>query len=80
MQDEILEKLIERAAEVFKKDASELNGDISFKDDLKAKSIQMVQVITYLEDEYDVEIPYMEIKRKATFGEAAEFIELLIEG
>lgn len=80
MKDEILEKLIERAAEVFKKDASELNGDTSFKDDLKAKSINIVAVTTFLEDEFDIEVPYMEFKRKATFDEAAEYIEMLIEG
>ena len=80
MKDEILEKLIQRAAEVFKKDANELNGDTRFKEDLNAKSANIVQVTTFLEDEFDVEIPYMEFKRKATFDEAAEYIEILIEG
>ena len=80
MKEEILEKMIARAGEVFKVAPAELNGSTHFKNDLKAKSVQMVQVITYLEDEYDVEIPYMEMKRKATFDEAAGFIELLIEG
>ena len=80
MQEEILEKLIERAAEVFKKDAAEFSGDTHFKNDLKPKSVEIVQITTFLEDEYDVEIPYMEFRRKATFAEAAEYIEQLVEG
>lgn len=80
MKDEVLEKLIERVAEVFGVEAAGLSGSTHFTDDLKAKSAQIVQVTTFLEDEFDVEIPYMEFKRKATFEEAAEYIEQLVEG
>lgn len=80
MKEEILAKLIERAAEVFNIDAGQLSGETHFKNHLKAKSTQIVQVTTYLEDEFDVEVPYMEFKRKATFDEAAEYIEILVEG
>ena len=80
MKEQILEKMIARAAEVFKIDAAKLNGKTHFKNDLKAKSANIVQITTYLEDEYDIEVPYMEFNRKPTFEDAAEFIELLIEG
>lgn len=80
MRDEILKILIERVAEVFKADVLGLSGSTSFKNDLKAKSTQIVQVTTFLEDEYDVEIPYMEFTRKANFDEIADFIEILVEG
>ncbi|MFV0439587.1 MAG: acyl carrier protein [Desulfopila sp.] len=80
MKEEILAKMIARAAEVFNLTLTDLSGKTSFKDDLKAKSVQIVQVTTFLEDEFDVEIPYMEFKRKNTFDEAAEYIEQLIEG
>lgn len=80
MKEEVLAKIIERVAAVFNIDAFELNGDTHFQNDLKAKSAQMVKVTTFLEDEYDVEIPYMEFKRKVTIDQAAEFIELLVEG
>ncbi|MGD9211382.1 MAG: phosphopantetheine-binding protein [Desulfobacteraceae bacterium] len=80
MKDEILEKLIQRAAEVFNVDVQTLNGQTHFKNDLKAKSANIVQITTFLEDEFDVEIPYMEFNRKPTFDEAAEYIEMLIEG
>lgn len=80
MKDQILEVIIARAAEVFKVDAATLSGETRFEADLKAKSANIVQITTVLEDEYDIEIPYMDFKRKATFDEAAEFVEQLIEG
>lgn len=78
--DQILEVIIKRAAQVFNKQASELNADTRFAEDLQAKSVNYVQITTVLEDEYDVEIPFMEFKRTKTFGEAAQYIERLIEG
>jgi acyl carrier protein len=74
LYDEILEKLIQRTAQVLKKDPAELKTETRFVKDLKAKSVNMVQIITVLEDEFDVEIPFMQIKRKESIGETAEFI------
>lgn len=80
MNEEILGVIINRAAEVFGVDASTLSGATDFDADLKAKSANIVLITTVLEDEYDIEIPYMEFKRKKTFQEAADFIEELVEG
>ena len=77
LKDEILEKIIQRAAELFKKDTGELNTDTRFVEDLKAKSVNLVQIIAVLEAEFDVEINFMEFRRKKTFGEAAEFVAAL---
>jgi acyl carrier protein len=80
LKDEILQKIINRAAEVFKKNPAELSESTNFETDLKAKSVNIVQILTVLEAEYDVELNYMEFKRKKTLGEAAEFIASLIDG
>jgi acyl carrier protein len=80
LKDEILEKMIERAAVLFKKDPSELSADTRFVEDLKAKSVNYVQIITVIMDEFEVEIPFMDFRRKKTFGEAAEFVVELIGG
>jgi len=80
LKEEILKKIIERAAVVFKKNPSELSGDTRFAEDLKAKSVNVVQILTVLEAEYDVQINYMELRRKKTLGEAAEFIAQLCGG
>ncbi len=74
LKEEILEKIIQRAAELFKKDTGELNTDTRFVEDLKAKSVNLVQIIAVLEAEFDVEINFMEFRRKKTFGEAAQFV------
>jgi acyl carrier protein len=80
LKDEILGKIIQRAAEVFKKDPSELSANTSFVEDLKAKSVNLVQIIAILEDAYDVQINFMEFRRKKTLGEAAEFVAQLCGG
>lgn len=80
MNKEILELIINRAAEVFGVDADTLSGETQFEKDLQAKSANIVLITTVLEDAYDVEIPYMEFRRKKTFQEAADFIEELVEG
>ncbi len=80
LKDEIMEKMIKRAAEIFKKDPSELTTDTRFIEDLKAKSVNLVQIIAVLEDSFDVQINFMEFRRKKTIGEAADFVTSLIQG
>ena len=80
LKDEILEKIIERTAQVFKKDPGELSADTRFVEDLKAKSVNYVQIIAILEDAFDVQINFMEFRRKKTLGEAAEFVAELCGG
>lgn len=79
LRDEILEKMIARASEIFGKDPSELGEDTDFVEDLKAKSVNYVQIISVLEDEFDVEINFMAFRRNKTFGDAADFVEELVE-
>ena len=74
LKEEILGHIIQRAAEMFRKDPSELDSDTRWVEDLEAKSVNYVQVITILADIYDVEINFMEFRRKKTFGESAEFV------
>jgi acyl carrier protein len=80
LKDEILGKIIKRAAEVFNKKPEELSEATRFVEDLQAKSVNIVQITTVMEVEYDVEIPYMEFRRRKTLGEAAEYIKNLVEG
>jgi acyl carrier protein len=80
LKDQILEKMIQRAAVLFKKEPSELSADTRFVEDLKAKSVNYVQIITVIMDEFDVEIPFMDFRRKKTLGEAAQFVAGLIGG
>lgn len=78
-KEEVLEKIITRAAELFKTDAASYSADTRFVEDLKAKSVNYVQIIAVLEEEYDIQIPFMEFRRRKTFGEAAEYVVGLSE-
>jgi acyl carrier protein len=80
LKEEILEKIIQRASALFKKAPDELTADTKWVEDLKAKSVNYVQVIAILEAEFDVQINFMEFRRKKTLGEAAEFVAQLCGG
>ena len=71
---EILDRIIERVASLFKADPSQYSAETRFVEDLNFKSVNYVQVISVLEEEYDITIPFMDFRRKKTFGEAAEFV------
>ena len=55
------------------------NEDTKYAD-IGMKSGNYSSMITALEDEFDVEIPFMQFRRKATIGESVDFVcELLDE-
>ena len=74
LRDEIIDIIIQRAYELFGKEPGELSEGTRFVEDLAAKSVNFVQIISVLEDKYDVELNYMDFRRKKTFGEAADFV------
>jgi acyl carrier protein len=76
---QIDQKIIERVCEIFGKQESDVGEDTRFVEDLGAKSGDLTQITTFLEDEFEIEIPFMEFRRKATIGDAAEFVLSLIE-
>ena len=71
---EVIEILAKKAADIYGIDASTLSAETRFEEDLKAKSGDIVMFTVALEDEYDVEVPYMAFRRCKTFGEAADYI------
>ncbi|SCP98462.1 acyl carrier protein [Anaerobium acetethylicum] len=78
MREEILEKIIGRAAPIFGMDPADITEATKFED-CNAKSAHISQITTFLEDEFDIEIPFMNFRRQKTFGEAADFVQELIE-
>ncbi len=74
IRDEVIEILAKKAAALFGVDASTLDENTRFIEDLNCKSTNFVQFSAVLEDEYDVEVPYMEFRKLATFGEAGDYI------
>lgn len=77
MREQIQEKMMERLNVIFPN--SKITEKTKFESDLNAKSIQYSQITTFLEDAFDVEIPYMKFRRKETVGEAIDFVLKLCE-
>lgn len=74
-QQEVVDILRDKAVEIFGCDKESLSADTKFVDDLGCKSVNIVQFASALEDEYEVEVPFMELNKLATFGEAAALID-----
>lgn len=77
MKEKVLEKIIERASGIWAVDPSTLNADTLFAD-MNPKSTHYSQITTYLEDEFDIEVPYINFKRCKTLGEAADYVAELL--
>ncbi|HJA28767.1 MAG TPA: acyl carrier protein [Candidatus Olsenella pullicola] len=74
-QEEVVDILKNKAAELFGVDAESLSAETSFVDDLHCKSVNIVQFASALEDEYEVEVPYMQLNKCRTFADAAKFVD-----
>ena len=72
----VLEKIKEILAEQFDvDDISTLTENTNIQDDLGADSLDVVEVLMSIEDEFKVEIPDEEIENIKTIGELASYIE-----
>jgi acyl carrier protein len=78
MQDKVLAKIIERASSIWGVDSATLNSETAFVN-MGAKSVHYSQMTTFLEDAFDIEVPYMNFKRCKTLGEAAQYVANLME-
>lgn len=76
LREEVINKMQERLTGIF--GAGEYTEDTVFET-LGMKSVNYSQMTTALEDEFDVEIPYMDFKRKTTLGAAADYVVQLLE-
>lgn len=79
LRDQIYEKIVERIGQLYGKKPEEISDDTRFVEDLGAKSGNVSQMTTFLEDEFDIEVPFMEFRRKPTVGEAADFVASLFD-
>ncbi len=61
------------------KPVDELSDSTELIADLGAKSVNLVRIIAALEDEFDLEIPFMEFRRKKSIGEAIDYVVQLYE-
>jgi acyl carrier protein len=70
----VLSMLSEVASEILGVDASAVTETASFKDDLDADSLDLVEVVMALEEKLDIAIPEEDLADITTVGQAADVV------
>lgn len=72
---EIEEKVIQIVSEQMSVDKSEISRETSFVNDLNADSLDTVELVMELEDEFDLTIPDEEAEKLKVVGEAIDYVQ-----
>jgi acyl carrier protein len=73
-KDAIFQKVRGIVAEQLGKDEDEITMDSAFIEDLGADSLDIVELIMALEEDFDIEIPDEDAEKIATVEDAVEYI------
>ena len=79
-RDQVSAKMYEVVAAALNTPAEQLTDSTELIADLGAKSANLVRIIAVLEEEFDLEIPFMQFRRKKSIGEAIDYVVQLSEG
>ena len=71
----IFEKLKDIIAEQLSVEADEVKMDSNIQDDLGADSLDVVELITTIEDEFDISIPDEAVEEIKTVGDIVNYVE-----
>ena len=70
-----IDKIKQILADTLDVSEDEISADTNIATDLGADSLDVVEILMSIEDEFDIEIPDSEIENIRTIGELVEFIE-----
>ncbi|MHA6258678.1 acyl carrier protein [Sporosarcina sp. CAU 1771] len=71
----VLERVTKVIVDRLGVDESEIKMEASFRDDLGADSLDVVELVMELEDEFDMEISDDDAEKIGTVGDAVSYIE-----
>lgn len=71
----MLEKMKELIAEQLGIDAGDVTAEKSLKDDLGADSLDLFELVTNLEDSYDIEIPSEDLEKMVTVQDVLDYLK-----
>ncbi len=73
-REEILTKIQEITADRLGVDETDVTPDASFREDLEADSLDLVELIMELEEQFGMEIPDEEAEKITTVEEAVDYV------
>ena len=74
MSQELFDRFIKCAVDALKVEPDQLTREARFKEDLEADSLDLVEFVMALEEEFNVEVPEKELEGITTVGQAFELI------
>ena len=74
-ETDMLEKLIEIVAERLHVEETEVKPETDFKEDLRADSLDLFELVMALEEEYDVEIPTEDLEKLTTVQAVLDYLK-----
>ena len=69
------EKVKEIVAQQLGVNEEQVTDEASFKDDLGADSLDIVELVMAFEEEFDIEVPEEDAEKVQTVGQAIQYIE-----
>jgi acyl carrier protein len=73
-REEVLGKIQEITADRLGVDEGDVTSDASFREDLEADSLDLVELIMELEEQFGMEIPDEEAEKITTVEEAVDYV------
>lgn len=74
----IYEKIVGMISEQFHIDEDDISMETSFREDLNADSLDLVELIMALEDEFELEVDDDVVEQIATVEDAVDYIKKIV--
>ena len=74
MSQELFDRFVKCAVDVLSVDASKITVEASFGDDLDADSLDLVELVMALEEEFGIEVPESDLEGVDTVGKAVALV------